>query len=330
MPGDSPPLSASPAPTWPDNPRIWFVHKYYDLEGRAQALKLFPGVRQVRSAEALVEVLPDADVLVVSGMWQPHYLDLAPRLRFIQSISSGVEFFDTQALIERGIRLASASGVNAIAVAEHALALMLALIRRLHVLLDNQRKHLWRAPATRPGELSGKTVLVIGTGSIGAHLSSLLCAFGCRVVGLRRTVSAAFAGFDEIHAFADLAEQLPRADLVVLACPLTDETRHLINAAALAQMRPSAMLINVARGGCVDEAALAAALRSGRIAGAAIDVAQTEPLAPDSPLWDLPELIITPHLAGDTPHYEDRVLAIFSENLQRLRRGEVLLQNQVC
>lgn len=330
MPDDPPPVSASPAPAWPAHPRIWFVHAHYDLEGRARALKLFPGVRQVRSAEALADVLPEAEVLVISGMWQAAYLDRAPRLRFIQSISSGVEFFDRQALAGRGIRLASASGVNAIAVAEHAMALMLALVRRLHVLLDNQRNHLWRALAARPGELSGKTVLVIGTGSIGAHLSGLLRAFGCRVIGLRRTKSAAFAGFDEIHAFADLVEQLPHADFVVLACPLTDETRHLIGAAALARMKPSAALVNVARGGCVDEAALAAALRDGRIAGAAIDVTQTEPLPPDSPLWDLPELIITPHLAGDTPHYEDRVLAILGENLQRLGRGEVLLRNQVC
>jgi len=135
--------------------------------------------------------------------------------------------------------------------------------------------------------------------------------------------------FNEIHPPEEFAEQIPRADAIILTCPLTDETRNLMNAQTLAAMKPSAYLINVARGGCVDESALIETLSAGRIAGAGIDVTVEEPLDQTSPLWDIESAIVTPHTGGETRAYEDRVVAILKENLERLWRGEAALENQI-
>ena len=134
---------------------------------------------------------------------------------------------------------------------------------------------------------------------------------------------------DEVHGFRALAQLAPRADFLVLACPLTDETRNLVDAGVLAAMKPTARVINVARGRVVDEPALIAALREGRIGGAALDVTADEPLPQDSPLWDMPQVLITPHTAGETHSYEDNVLDMMMENIERLWRGEAGLFNQI-
>jgi phosphoglycerate dehydrogenase-like enzyme len=149
------------------------------------------------------------------------------------------------------------------------------------------------------------------------------------VIGVRRDPAAGANGADSVHRFDRLPELLPRADFVALTCPLTPETQNIIDAGALARMKRTAVLVNAARGKCVDEGALVAALQRGDISGAAIDVTAEEPLASSSPLWDLPNVFVTPHTAGETRSYERNVVDILIENLDRLWRGETALQNQI-
>ncbi len=275
----------------------------------------------------------EADVLVVSGLWRNELLDRAKKLRFIQSISAGTDQYAREALRARGIRLASAQGVNERAVAEHATALMLALTRQLPQARDNQASRRWRGmiadPALREDELSGKTLLIIGLGRIGSRLAALASGFGMRVIATKRNPTVAAGAAELVAAQDGLLELLPQADFVALTCPLTPQTELLFGAAAFAAMKPSAFLINVARGRVVDQPALIGALGQGRIAGAALDCFWDEPLPADSPLWTFPNVLITPHSAGETRRYEDNVIDLLLENLGRLWRGEDELKNQV-
>jgi D-2-hydroxyacid dehydrogenase (NADP+) len=183
--------------------------------------------------------------------------------------------------------------------------------------------------ALREQELGGKTLVVIGLGRIGTRLARLARAFDMRVIGVRRTAGSAPDAADEVLAQADLARALGEADIVALTCPLTPETQGLIGAAALAALKPGALLVNVARGKVVDEAALLAALADGRVGAAALDCFHEEPLPRESPFWALPNLLITPHAAGETGCYEKNVVDILDENIERLLRGETTLRNQV-
>lgn len=277
--------------------------------------------------------LPHADVVCVSGLWRDDWLARAPKLRFVQSISAGVDQFGKAAFEAACVRLASAQGANATAVAQHALALILALSRRLHLARDLQARADWigmaRTPATREDELTGKTLVVVGFGGIGARLGDYARALGMRVIAVKRDVARLGGAADEIVATEQLHEVLPRADYVALTCPLTPQTRGLIDAAALAAMKPGAALVNVARGAVVDEAALIAALRDGRLAQAALDCFATEPLPPDSPLWAMPNVVVTQHVGGETRAYEDHVVDILLDNLARLGRSDRDLRNQV-
>jgi D-2-hydroxyacid dehydrogenase (NADP+) len=272
-------------------------------------------------------------VLVVSGFWRNSLLDNAPNLRFIQSIGAGYDQFPLEELRARGIRLASAKGVNRNAVSEHAMAMILAMARQLHTGRDHQRAHHWRSMISdlsrREDELGGKTLLIAGLGGIGSRLAKLAKAFDMHVIATKRDTANAAGSADEVYPPDQLDGLLPRADFVALTCPLTDATRNMIDAAALQAMKLSAYLINVARGGCVDEPALLAALQNGEIAGAAIDHFWDEPLLPDSPFWDLENVLITPHTAGETRMYEENLFDILLENLERMWRGETELRNQV-
>jgi len=316
-----------------DRLTLCFAHAAYRLQERFLLRGTGMNCFEIRSLDDLERRLPEADVLVVSGLWRNTLLDKAPRLGFIQSISAGIDQYDTAALKARGISLASAQGANAAAVSEHAMALILALTRRLLEARDNQARHHWRPMmgefARREDELSGKTLLVVGYGRIGQRLGKLAKAFDLRVIGVRRAVASGGAHADAIHAIGDLPTLLPQANIVALTCPLTPETQGLIGASALAAMKPDALLINVARGRCVDEAALIGALEQGRLAGAGLDCFAEEPLPVDSPLWDFPHVLITPHTAGETRRYEDNVLDLLVENLDRLWSNRLPLKNQV-
>src|SRR5215813_8751167 len=287
-----------------DQLSICFAHVAYRLHERFAALDTGIGSFAVRDPATLEQRVGEADVLVISGLWQDSLLDRAKKLRFIQSIGAGTDQFPQDELRRRRIRLASARGVNARAVAEHAMALILALARRLPEARDNQAKRVWRGmigdPTQREDELAGKTLLVVGLGQIGGRLAQLAKAFDMRVIGIRRDLRAGAGHADAVHAMSDLHALLPQADFVALTCPLTAETEKLIDADALDRMKPSACLINAARGRVVDEPALVDALARRQIRGAALDVTVDEPLPEASPLWAMENVLITPHTAGET------------------------------
>lgn len=316
-----------------DQLTICFAHVAYRFAERygqrGGTLKHF----EVRSLDELEALIGEADVLLVSGMWRNHLAAKAPRLKFIQSISAGVDQYDRGVLAGAGIRLASAQGANANAVSEHAISLILAIARRLPEARDNQARKHWRGMigdlTRREDELGGKTLLVVGIGRIGGRLARLAKAFGMNVIGLRQDPSKGSEGADEIHGMDQLMAQLPRADYVALTCALTPETRGLMGAAQFAAMKPASILVNVARGAVCVEADLVAALASGHLDAAALDVTAEEPLAEASPLWTMPNVFITPHTGGETRAYEGNVLDLMDENLARLRRGEATLKNQI-
>ncbi len=317
----------------PERPTVLFAHPAYRGLERMTARGLpFEGI-EARARDELDAKIGAADVLVASGLWRNDLPAIAPRLRFVQSFSAGTDQYDRDVLRRRGIRLASAAGANAGAVAEHAVALMLGIKRRLFSARDDQHRKHWSgmksAFADREDEIAGKTALVVGMGRIGGRLVELLKCFRMTVLGVRADPARGAAGADEVHGLAALPVLLPRADFVVLVCPLTPETTQLIDEAALAAMKPAAWLVNCARGRVCDEAALIAALAQGRIAGAALDVMATEPLPPESPLWTLANVFLTPHTAGETCACEDNVLDLMAENIARLQRGEAELVNGI-
>ncbi|MFN3447992.1 MAG: D-2-hydroxyacid dehydrogenase [Roseococcus sp.] len=319
--------------SFPSRPSICFAHVAYRCGERFAARGApFPWF-EVRSLPELEARIGEADVLVVSGLWRNTLPALSPRLKFVQSLSAGTDQYDRAVFAAHGIRLASAAGANANAVAEHAVGLLLGVTRRLFVARDDQHRAHWSGMkgdfAEREDEIAGKTALVVGTGRIGAKLIRLLKAFDMRVIAVRQNPEAGAAGADEVHAAAALPSLLPRADAVILVCPLTEATRGLIHAGSFAAMKPTAILVNCARGPVVEEAALIAALGEGRIRAAALDVFATEPLPPESPLWRLPNSFVTPHTGGETCAYEDNVLDLMLENIARLQRGEAALVNQV-
>ena len=181
----------------------------------------------------------------------------------------------------------------------------------------------------REDELGGKTLLIVGLGRIGSHLAGLAKAFGMRVIGTKRDPGTSGTHADDVFSQGRLGEILPLADFVAITSALTPQTEGLINAQALARMKPSAFLINVARGKIVDEPALIAALNESRLAGAGLDCTVEEPLPAMSALWGMPNVLITPHTAGETRKYEDNVIDLLLENLDRLWRGETELKNGI-
>ena len=312
---------------------VGFAHAAYRLADAFAARKTGMAHRSATDADGLLAMAPDVDVLVVSGLWRNQLLDAAPRLRFVQSVSAGTDQYDKALFRERGVRLASAQGVNEKAVAEHAMALILALSRQLHHARDNQNRGFWRPMigdrTIREDELGGKTLAVVGFGRIGQRLGRLAKAFDMRVIGLRRDAAAAPGAADEVWPTARLHEALAVSDVVALTCPLTAETENLMDAAAFAALKPGALLVNAARGKVVDDAALLAALASGRVSGAGLDVFREEPLPAESALLDPPRRSRhAAHRRRDT-RYEDNVVDILLENLDRLWRGEAELRNQV-
>jgi phosphoglycerate dehydrogenase-like enzyme len=237
-----------------------------------------------------------------------------PRLAVVQSISAG-----TEALlpwVPPRVTLCSARGVRDEAVAEWVLATILAMEKRLPTFARRQAEHRWSHELVE--EMAGKRALVVGYGSIGQCAAGKLTALGVHVEGVASTARAG------VHGVANLPELLGAADVVVLLVPLTASTHHLLDDAMLTRMRPGALLVNAARGAVVDTEALLKHLHSGHIR-AALDVTEPEPLPPDHPLWDAPGLLLTPHLAGDTPQAEHRVYRFIGEQIRRYARGEPLL-----
>ena len=312
---------------------IHFAHVAYRLAERFALRGTGIAHFQTWSQEDTLARVAEGHVLVPSGFWFDGMLDRAANLRFIQVCAAGYDQFGLDALRERGVRLANGRGVNRNAVSDHAMALLLALARHVHTGRDRQRAHEWRGMISdlgrREEELAGKTMLIYGLGSIGSRLARLARAFDMTAIGIKRDVANHDGSADEVRSPDRFLDSLAEADAVVLTCPLTPETENLVDADALGRMNPGAYLINVARGRCVNEPDLTAALERGAIAGAGIDTTWEEPLASDSPLWDLENALITPHTAGETRQYEDNVVDILIENVRRLQRGEDDLVNEI-
>jgi phosphoglycerate dehydrogenase-like enzyme len=249
----------------------------------------------------------------------------ASRLQWVHIHSAGADRPVYVALRERGVPVATSSGANAPVVAQTALLGLLALARHWPGLVAAQRRHEW-APLIATGlprDLHGQSAVIVGWGPVGQEIGRLLRAIGLSLTVVRRSAAAPSPGVRTI-ADTDLHGALSTADWLVLACPLTQRTEGLIGARELALLPPHCGLVNVARGEVVDEAALVAALRERRLAGAYLDVFAQEPLPADSPLWDLPNVILTPHSAGFSDGNEQRVAAMFLDNLARWSRGEAL------
>ncbi|MBB55076.1 MAG: hydroxyacid dehydrogenase [Magnetovibrio sp.] len=312
---------------------VHFAHPAYLFGSCLKARDLGLNFIETRTQEETHARITEGHVLVVSGFWENAYIRTGINLKFIQACGAGYNQFDLDALATKGLRLANASGANVNAVSDHAIALMLCLVRKIHHARDNQRAHHWRGMISeisqREAELAGKTLIIFGMGAIGGRLAKLAKAFDMNVIGIRRNIDPIKSRVDEAYTPQEFFGLLHRADFVALTCPLTDETANIINETTLAAMRNDAYLINVARGGCVDESALVDALSSGSIAGAGIDTTAEEPLANNSALWEMSNVILTPHTAGETQAYEENVLDILLDNLDRLSRGQMRLHNQI-
>jgi len=250
----------------------------------------------------------------------------APRLKWLHVFNAGVDHPIYTEMLGRGVRLTTSSGSTAGPIAQTAIMGLLALARGFPHWLIAQRNRQWNPERKNPArDLRGQTAVILGLGNIGAEIARLARALGLRVIGVRRGPRRAEDPVDELHPPAALAGLLPRCDWLVIACPLTPETRGLVDARMIAALPRGARIINVARGEIVVEPALIAALRSGHLAGAYLDVFETEPLPPESPLWDLPNVLITPHDSAAAAGNDERVLAIFLDNLGRWQRGEPLV-----
>ncbi|MEH2462766.1 D-2-hydroxyacid dehydrogenase [Nostoc sp.] len=249
-------------------------------------------------------------------------LTAAPALRWQQAPSAGVNHILTPTFLQKDIILTNGAGVHAIPISEFVLAFMLYHAKNLRKLQTLQDEHTWVREVFLE-ELADATLLILGTGNIGQAIASRAKAFGVQVWGSRRHPEP-LPNFDKVVGTDEWRSLLPTADYVVIATPLTPETKGLIDEAALRSMRQSAYLINIARGGIVDETALLTALREGWIAGAGLDTVANEPLPPESPLWSLPNVFITPHCSALSPRLRERIAQLFIDNLKRYQTGQPL------
>lgn len=262
-----------------------------------------------------------------------NWRELAPHLRWLQYPGAGVDGLAPTGLLdaESGIIVTTASGIHATTISEYVFGSMLMFNWNWPEMVRLQSSHVWAHSASwyhlGGRELEGQTLGVIGLGSIGRRVAVLGRAFGMRVLGMRHSASVGEQDRDVDQLFApeQLHEMLPRCDYIVLAVPLTAETEGLIGEAELRLMKPNTYLVNIARGRVVDEAALIRALQEQWIAGAGLDVTEQEPLPPDSPLYTMQNVILTPHISGVSLQYDQRLTALFADNLRRYRTGEPLL-----
>lgn len=280
------------------------------------------------SDEQALELIPVADIAFMSEL-RPAQFDEAARLKWVHSPAAGVGSMLFPAMVASPVVMTNSRGISADTIAEHVLAVTLAMFRKLPLAIRSQTSRHWAqddalaAPPIR--RIAGSRVLVIGLGAIGAAIAWRMAALGAEVTGIRRDVSRPLPdGVRRAEPPDRLCAVLPEADVVILAAPLTPETRRMIGARELSAVRHDALLVNVSRGKLMDEGALIAALVGGMIGGAALDVFEHEPLSADSPLWALPDVLITPHMSGFRPDHWQAVTDLFADNLRRYERQQPL------
>lgn len=275
--------------------------------------------------DELVRALPGAEVLfayhflsdAVPGAWHA-----ADSLRWLHVAAAGVNSFLSDEVVASEVTVTNSRGVFDSAIAEYVLGQVIGMAKGLPAAVRRQQQHRWEHHESE--RVAGTTALVVGTGPIGRAIARLLRAVGIRVRGAGRRVRHDDPDFGHVCAPDTLATELAGADWVVAAAPLTDATRGMFDADAFAAMRPGARLVNVGRGELVRTDALVEALRSGQLAGAALDVVDPEPLPPGHPLWDLPGVVVTPHGSGDVVGWRDELVRVFVENFERWRQGRPL------
>ena len=284
--------------------------------GVPDALRALDAIELIEPTEdAVAGALEVADVLV-TYIWHPDYL--SDRLRWIQSISAGIAQFPTGELERAGVVLTSASGVHGPQVAEHVFALLLALTRLVGVSMRDTTGRVWRPRMAH--EIGGRTMAILGLGAIGEEVASRAKAWGINVIGIKSQPDRYNGTVERVGGPDDMLGFCGEADIVVCVLPESGSTRGLIGAEALAAIGPG-WFINVGRGSVLDEGALLRALDDGELRGAGLDVFLEEPLPESSPLWDHPRVVITPHLAGMSPHYGERLAALFETNRGALEGG---------
>ena len=277
----------------------------------------------------LEKELPDTDIFVGFSI-RPNQFALARKLKWIHSTAAGVGQLMFPELRRSGILVTNVSGIHATPMAEHVLGVLITLARRFPDCFRGQREGrwlqqvLWDAPV-RPRDLYGETLLLVGLGAVGKEVARLVRPLGMKIWAVTRSGRGDSQLVDRILPASEFERVLPEADFVVLCAPETPESRHMIGARQLAAMKPSAYLINVARGTLIDEAALAGALSKQIIAGAALDVTEEEPLPPESPLWKLDNLFLTPHMSGVSESLWPRQTDLLLENLERWFSGRDLI-----
>lgn len=258
----------------------------------------------------------DAEILLAFGQTNlAPILPQAPKLRWVQALTAGIDgFLALDAFRESEILLTNVRGIHGIPIAEHVLGMILAKTRGLLTAHDNQKSKLWKG-LRGVDEVYGKTAAIIGLGSVGSVIANRLKAMGMTVLGVKQSLTEE-PDVDKLYQHSALFDVLPQADFVIVTLPLTPETRNLFSKKAFEAMKPSAFFVNVARGPIVNENDLAEALQAGKIGGAGLDVFCEEPLPENSPLWDAPNLLITPHHAATSPRYMERAVEVFAENLK--------------
>ncbi len=296
-------------------------------EGAVERVKQLADGYDVLVTTDREEIEQQLDRIEIALAAFPHDLIArAPALQWFQQQGAGADWLtrDQEARAD-SFTLTSASGVHAVPISEHMLGFLLALGRGFPACARDQRARVWDANRHQDlFELDGKRVLILGVGAIGERFAVLCRACGMETVGLRRDPSIPADGVDRMVSPDALRSELPRADVVASTLPYTEETHHVLGAEEFEAMKPGVVLINIGRGGTIDEAALVAALERGTVRAAGLDVFETEPLPKDSPLWDMDNVLITPHYAGLTPRYNERLFDIFIDNLGRYLRGEAL------
>lgn len=291
----------------------------------------FPGVAfaLTETRAEFAKELTDADAALCWGV-TPEEFKSARKLSWVHTAAAGVGRNLFPEMVASEVVLTNSSGVHAIPISEHVIGLLLSLSRKLNVAMKLQAERKWREELIvdendLPGEISGKTMGVIGVGAIGGAVAERAKALGMRVLGIKRDTKKPVPRVDELFPPEQVDRLLEQSDVVVIAAPLTEETRGLISEARLRKMKRTAFLINIARGRIIVQEALIKALKEGWIKGAGLDVFEEEPLPEASELWDLPNAVLTPHVAGATPEYWPRVAKLFAENLRRFLDGKELV-----
>lgn len=290
-----------------------------DQGARAEIARLAPDYRLLVTESAQEALAAIDEIEIAAGRVPMEIVLQGPRLRWYQQWGAGADWLLRHPeMRQREVIVTNASGVHAIPISEHIFALLLALARQIPDAVRAQDQRQWRRQEMgEVFELAGKTMVLVGVGAIGGRVARMASALEMQVIGVRRDPSRPAAGVARMVGPDALDEVLPLADILVLTAPLTRETERLIHEARLRRMKPTSILINIGRGRTVDQAALIRALQEGWIGGAGLDVTDPEPLPADSPLWGLPNVLITAHYSGRTPAYDARALDIFMDNLAR-------------